>query len=31
MPLGRKLRLIIKNRVRIPPPPCCGHPGDPGC
>jgi hypothetical protein len=31
MPLGRKLRLFIANRMKFPPPPCCGHPGEPGC
>jgi hypothetical protein len=31
MPLGRKLRLLMKNRLRFPPAPCCGHPGEPGC
>jgi hypothetical protein len=31
MPLGRKLRLILRNRLRFPPTPCCGHPGEPGC
>jgi hypothetical protein len=31
MPLRQKLRLLIKNRLKFPPPVCCGHPGDPGC
>jgi len=31
VPLGRKLRLLIRNRLRVPPTPCCGHPGEPGC
>jgi len=31
MPLGRRLRLLIRNRIRFPPTPCCGHPGEPGC
>jgi len=31
MPLGRKLRLLLRNRLRFPPRPCCGHPGEPGC
>jgi hypothetical protein len=31
MPIGRKLQMIIRNRVRIPVPACCGHPGEPGC
>lgn len=31
MPLRKKLASFIKNRVRVPPPPCCGHPGEPGC
>jgi len=31
MPLGRKLQLLIANRFRFPPAPCCGHPGEPGC
>ncbi len=33
MPLGRKLRLLVRNnwiklRTRQN---CCGHPGEPGC
>jgi len=31
MPLRQKLRLLIKNRLRFPPPVCCGYPGEPGC
>jgi hypothetical protein len=31
MPFGRKLRLLLRNRFHIPPQPCCGHPGQPGC
>ncbi len=31
IPLGRKLGLLIQNRLRFPPRPCCGHPGEPGC
>jgi len=31
MPLGHKLRLLIRNRLRFPPRTCCGHPGEPGC
>ena len=31
MPLGRKLRRLIAKRLRFPPQPCCGHPGEPGC
>jgi len=33
MPLGRKVRLVLKNGalkvVRLKS--CCGHPGEPGC
>jgi hypothetical protein len=31
MPLGRKLRLLLRNRLRFSPEFCCGHPGEPGC
>jgi hypothetical protein len=31
MPIGQKLRMIIRNRVRLPVQACCGHPGEPGC
>jgi len=33
MPLGRKLRLVVRNtwlKVRNRST-CCGHPGEPGC
>lgn len=32
MPVGRKLRLLVQNRVRaFQLDGCCGHPGEPGC
>jgi hypothetical protein len=31
MPIGQKLALIVRRRVRFPIPACCGHPGEPGC
>jgi hypothetical protein len=32
-PLGRKLWLTIRNRIRatLSVRQCCGHPGEPGC
>lgn len=30
-PLGRKARLIVRNRLRAGIGGCCGHPGEPGC
>ncbi len=34
MPLGKKLRLLVRNasrRLFPKPATCCGHPGEPGC
>jgi hypothetical protein len=30
-PLGAKLRLTARNRLRALGRGCCGHPGEPGC
>jgi hypothetical protein len=32
MPLGRKVKLFLKNWLKIRRwDTCCGHPGEPGC